>query len=53
MNDAEYKWNGELGGISVFRSTIDPFSHRIALKTEKSHAKERPTICVFELIKLA
>src|SRR5207247_10952482 len=35
------------------RSTIDPFSHRNAVKAEKSHAKEKPTICVFELIKLA
>ena len=44
---------GELGEIRVFKSTIEPFSQRIALKTEKSHANERPTTCVFELIKLA
>jgi len=53
MNDAEYKWKGELVGISAFKSTIEPFSQRMALKTEKSQPNERPTICVFELIKLA
>src|SRR5215469_4115852 len=47
---ARNKRNGESDGIKVFKSTMDPFSHRKAPNTEKSHDAAIPTICVFELI---
>ena len=37
--------------MSVFRSTMEPFSQRNAVTAEKSHEKEPPTTCDRELMK--